>query len=659
MSPFLWIGGAVAAVALAVVVGVVFILRPFREPYSGSIFVVKKELLRLTIVERGNLESAENSDIICRVQARTKGSTIASTIKWVIDDGTLVKQGDVVVELDDSGFQEALKTQKNTVNKAKSDWIEANGNLTIQESQNESDIKTAEVKLNLTELALRKYVGKRAGDKVVLISTRAGLEQYLAKEFEDDVRKEMALAADKFTSGYLQMVIDLEGKIETARSDRETWRDRASWSNLMMKKGYFSRSQAEGDQSRLDSMEITLRKVKGDLDIYSKFERDIQTTGFWSDFKEAERALKRVDIQAKSKMEQKRADEVAKRAIYDQEDERLRDLMKEEKFYKIPAPQDGLIVYYIPEQARFGGGSQQATVAQGEPVREGQKLIRIPNLSKMMVNARVHEALVSKLSGEKSRPTGYSDNLRMWFGVGRQDLLAFASYQLGFDEIHDKNKDKFPDQEILKAGEPAAIRVDAYPGKQYAGRVKTVATVASQADFLSSDVKVYTTMVSIDNLDTEKLKPGMSAEVTILADEIKHPVLVMPIQSVIGNVSMGAERKCFVLDAHGYPEERDIVIGKSNDKFVEIKSGVQEGEKIVMNPGPLLPKKSEMKPGTPGTRRGAEFDDAGKKGAPKKGDGKKGDGAAPPPPNPELKQRSDLTPALPQNRDAALLKKNS
>ena len=43
------------------------------------------------------------------------------------------------------------------------------------------------------------------------------------------------------------------------------------------------------------------------------------------------------------------------------------------------------MIYYVPEQTRMGSGSTQSIVAQGEPVREGQKLMRIPDLTKMMV----------------------------------------------------------------------------------------------------------------------------------------------------------------------------------------------------------------------------------------------------------------------------------
>ena len=183
---------------------------------------------------------------------RSKGSTSASIIKWVIEDGAQVKAGDRIVELDDSGFQDQLKTQRNTVQKSSADFIEAKTNTTIQEIQNEIDIKSAEVVRDLKELDLKKYVGHMAGTKVVRIDTRHDLQNYLSSDveneaiaagvgalarpvqkflpsgFEIDVRKESAQAADKFTSGYLQTISDLEGKIETARSDRETWLDRAS-----------------------------------------------------------------------------------------------------------------------------------------------------------------------------------------------------------------------------------------------------------------------------------------------------------------------------------------------------------------------------------------------------------------------------------------------
>ncbi len=226
-----------------------------------------------------------------------------------------------------------------------------------------------------------------------------------------------------------------------------------------------------------------------------------------------------------------------------------------------------------------------------------------------------------------------------------------STYVNAMEDWRDKHKEK--DMQVIFPGHEARIRVDAYPGKIYNGHVKSVATMASQADFFSSDIKVYQTMVSIDDSRLEdNLRPGMSAEVTITADETHQPVLVIPIQSVVGNVSMGANRKVFVLDAGGYPVERDIIVGLSSDKLVEVKSGLEEGEKVVINPRSLLPEKSDMKPGTPTSRRGADGEEGdGKKGK-KKGEGKGGPGPGGPPPGKEGKSFQRAPDAMPQGSGA-------
>lgn len=618
---YLLVGGGLGA-ALVVAITLFLLLKGIHTPYTGPAWIVKKEPLRVTIIERGSLESAENGDITCRIKAGAKGSTIASIIKWIVDDGTSVKAGDPIIELDDSGFQDSLKTQRNTVHRAYSELVQARTDYTFQEIENESVKKTAEVNLIQKELELRKYAGELAGAKLLKFHTQEQVRLYLRGDLETDVRKESSLFGDKFTSWYLQQVSDLEGKIETARSDKEGWLDRAAWSQRMAKKGLLTFTQADADQARLASMEINLRMAEGSLDIYRRFELEKEITTRWNDVKEAERTIRKVDIQARSKLEQKKADEVAKRSIHDQEYDRLKDQEKDEKFYKMVSPQDGMVVYFVPEQTRGGTGTQQAVIAQGEPVREGQKLMRIPNLSKMMVNARVHEAMVSKLKGEITKPTGYTDLLRLGFTIGRHDLFGLTAYHGASEDLRDQWKDR--DQNVVFPGHKASIRVDAYPGKTYHGHVKTVATVASQADFFSSDIKVYQTMVSIeDSMDEENLRPGMSAEVTITANETTEPVVVIPIQSVVGNVAMGASRKCYVLDANNFPLERDIVVGLSSDKLVEVKSGLKEGEKIVTNPGALIPEKSGLKPGVPGARRGAEVDEGDAMKADKKKDGGK------------------------------------
>jgi len=176
-------------------------------------YTVKKDKLLLTIVERGALESADNADIVCKVKAGTKNSTVATTIKMVVDDGTRVKKGDLVAELDDSGLVEQVKSEKIVLDRAESDAKQARDNLIIVESQNSTEIETARVKLQLAEIDLMKY-----------------------KEGE-----------------YVQTKKQLEGDQKNAESDVEQARDRAAWSKRMLQKGYQTQSQAQADQSKFES----------------------------------------------------------------------------------------------------------------------------------------------------------------------------------------------------------------------------------------------------------------------------------------------------------------------------------------------------------------------------------------------------------------------
>jgi HlyD family secretion protein len=508
-----------------------------KKPYTGPTWTVKKEKLKVAIVERGSLESARNGDIVCTVRARTQGSTVASTIKWIIDAGVEVQKGDKLVELDSSGLVEALKDKNITVDEKKAIWVQADEEYRITASLNDSEIAKAQNELDLARIDLEKY---KLGD-------------------------------------YVQSLKDIEGRLETSLSDLENWRDRSAWSQRMAKKGLVSKIQADADLARVDGARIAMEKIQEEKRVLVNYTKKRTEQDLNAKLLEAERALERKKNEARAKLAQKDADRLSKESTYKQELTRKQEIEAEIAKCIILAPQDGLVVYYVPEQVRGGGGSQQSIVAQGEPVREGQKLMQIPDLSRMLVNVRVHEAMVSHLRNEDPNDSG--------------------------------------------AWQQAQIRVDADPSRILRGHVKSVDTIASQQDFFAADVKVYKTMVSIDE-PVEGLKPGMSAEVTIIADESPNEVLSVPIQSVVGTISSGAKRQCFVLDEDDQPQLREIVVGMSNQRSVEVKSGIKEGERVVLNPMPLLPEDTELKPGKSRSKSDAVDDDDDtpkKKGGKKKG----------------------------------------
>jgi multidrug efflux pump subunit AcrA (membrane-fusion protein) len=580
-----------------------------KAPFTGSTWTVRKERLKVTIVARGSLESANYGDIYCKVRSGTKGSTIATTIRTLVDAGTEVNEGDEVMTLDFSGFEEQKKDKIKDVKQAYAAKVQADQQVAIQELDNQNDILQAKNKLELAVTDFEKY---QKGD-------------------------------------YLQALDDVNGRIKTAKSDLEDWKDRAAWSARMYKKKLMSKVQADADASRVDAAEINVQKLEKEKEVLVDFTKGRTETDLKAKVVEAELGVKKAELQAKFKLDYLKADQATKNAIYDLETTRLDEIQDQIENCKVRSPQSGLVVYYVPEQVRGGGGSQQSIVAQGEPVREGQKMLQIPDLDDMLVNVRVPEAFVSHLKGER------------------------------------KSQSKW---------QKATIKVDAFQTRLLEGHVSFVDTVASVQDWFATDVKVYKTFVSVDirhkltddslaalrhehlpeavlaNLDALKdrefanrkallaelchlisrreprrlqtftpilkqakdktapsLKPGMSAEVTITAEESTEPVLVIPVQSVVGTITMGTERKCFVVGPDGQPVLRDIQVGKSNERLVEVKSGLAEGDKVVENPRPLLEEGSDMRPGkAKGGKDDNGYDKGGKGGGAPKGGGSPGGG---------------------------------
>jgi multidrug efflux pump subunit AcrA (membrane-fusion protein) len=54
----------------------------------------------------------------------------------------------------------------------------------------------------------------------------------------------------------------------------------------------------------------------------------------------------------------------------------------------------------------------------------------------------------------------------------------------------------------------------------------------------------------------------------------------VPIQAVI---TVEGKKLCYCLTGRG-PEKREVETGLFNDDFVEIKSGLTEGQKVMLNP---------------------------------------------------------------------------
>lgn len=507
---------------------------------------VRYDNIQRMIIERGNLDSAARHEITCRVKARKRGSLVASTLIWVIEDGSQVKKGDLLIQLDDSALDEELKLQQITAMRARFDMLQAEANCRIVENQNEADQDAARCLLQLADLDLRKYL---EGD---LVQTRR----------------------------------DLDGRLLQAESTLDMWHDRLAWSGAMMNRGFVSPNAVANERSKLRTASLSLDKVREERRVHDGFAKIRTETELRSRMLEAERSVVRAAGQARARKTQAEIDCRTKQSIHEDELKQLRAIEEQIELCTIRAPRDGCVVYFVSEQQRYGSGSQRGLVAQGEPVREGQKLLYMPDLSRMVAITRVHEAQRMHVNSDVTRQTGFTEVLE---GLQLYQLGTLAPLigSFAWDELRAQFHES--DHALVSEGDPALVRVEAFPDQVFRGHVKHVATMPSQREYENSGVKVFPTTIAIDE-EVEGLRPGMTVDVHILAGKPVSRVLAVPVQAIVGTLKKGGEAKVFVLNKKGQSSERPVVLGHFNETLVQIQSGLEEGEQVVLNPKAVQPE---------------------------------------------------------------------
>jgi HlyD family secretion protein len=125
----------------------------------------------------------------------------------------------------------------------------------------------------------------------------------------------------------------------------------------------------------------------------------------------------------------------------------------------------------------------------------------------------------------------------------------------------------------IKVGETAQVTMDALPDKTYTGQVIAVGPVGT----VTSGVVNYAVTVALTNADAA-VKPGLTANLAVEVDR-RDNVLVVPTRAIR---TQGSQKIATVLQ-NGKSVEMVVNTGLSNDTMVEITSGLNEGDHVVVN----------------------------------------------------------------------------
>jgi HlyD family secretion protein len=160
----------------------------------------------------------------------------------------------------------------------------------------------------------------------------------------------------------------------------------------------------------------------------------------------------------------------------------------------------------------------------------------------------------------------------------------------------------------VKLGDTATIAVDAYVDYKFKGIVTEMAnsakTTGVSADQVTNfDVKILVIPASYKELSDKgnehPLRPGMSATVDIQT-EIKPGILTVPIQSVttrtdttkVTQTVSDEDVRTLVFITDGKRAlAKDVKTGIQDNSYIEILSGISEGDRVVFAPFSAISKK--------------------------------------------------------------------
>jgi multidrug efflux pump subunit AcrA (membrane-fusion protein) len=130
----------------------------------------------------------------------------------------------------------------------------------------------------------------------------------------------------------------------------------------------------------------------------------------------------------------------------------------------------------------------------------------------------------------------------------------------------------------VRPGQPATIRLDAYPDLVFEGRVEQVAPLAASSQ-LTARVRTFSALVAISG-SHEKLMPDLSAAVDIIVERLDN-VLMLPRAAV----KIDRDGAAVEVRGPGRAGRQAVTLGSASADYVVIASGVDESAVVTLNAG--------------------------------------------------------------------------
>jgi len=137
--------------------------------------------------------------------------------------------------------------------------------------------------------------------------------------------------------------------------------------------------------------------------------------------------------------------------------------------------------------------------------------------------------------------------------------------------IYEKDLDK------VKTGQRVRVKVASVPDRTFEGRITLIGTG------VQGETRVVPVQAELNNSSGE-LKTGMFAELEVITDKTVAPILAIPTSAV---VDANGKKLVYVQNGNAF-DSVEVTLGETSGDMVEIKTGLFEGDLIVIQRSPQL-----------------------------------------------------------------------
>jgi HlyD family secretion protein len=311
-----------------------------------------------TLVERGPLtiNISESGTIRPREQIILKNELEGpATIIYVVEEGAMVKKGDLLVELDISQLEDTVIERRIRVQNEEADLIYSSENLAVVENQAEADIQQAELNYKFAQ---------------------QDLERYAEGEFPKRVK-------------------EAEAKITLAEEELSRAEEELKWSRILFDEKYLSQSELQQDELAAKKAGLNLDLARTELELLMDYTYRRELDQLESDVQQAKLALDRTRRMASANLAKAKAQFAAREASFKEQSDRLERLESQLEKAKIFAPIDGMVLYASSVNDRWRRNDD--TVEVGTVIREKEEILYLPTASEFNVDLKISEVDLNKV----------------------------------------------------------------------------------------------------------------------------------------------------------------------------------------------------------------------------------------------------------------------